>query len=53
MEKNIATFSVEYRNDGTVVSKELGKGCSAVTVQQVTSQRSGVHAATIFETYLS
>jgi predicted RNA methylase len=25
------TFSVEYRNDGTVVPKEIRKGVSAVT----------------------
>jgi hypothetical protein len=39
----------EYRNDGTVVPKELGKGVSAVTVQQVASQRCGAHTATNME----
>jgi uncharacterized protein YeeX (DUF496 family) len=34
------TCSAEYKNDGTVVPKELGKGVSAVTDQQVASRRS-------------
>jgi hypothetical protein len=33
----------------SVVLTELGKGICAVTVQQVVSQRSGVHAATIWK----
>jgi hypothetical protein len=32
-------------NDGTDVPKELGEGVSAVTVQQVASQRSSAQAA--------
>jgi hypothetical protein len=46
---NTVTCSTEYRNDGKVVPKELGKCVSAVTVQQVASQRCGAHAATNME----
>jgi hypothetical protein len=46
---DIVTCSAEYLNDGTVVPKGLGKGVSAVTVQQVASQRSSAHAANNME----
>jgi hypothetical protein len=36
------TYLAEYRNDGTVAAKELRKGVSAVTVQQVASQNDPV-----------
>jgi hypothetical protein len=41
--------SAEYRSAGTIVPKELGKGISAVTAQQVASQLSGAHAASNME----
>jgi hypothetical protein len=36
--QHIVTRLAEYRNDGTVVPKELGKGISAVTVPVLTQQ---------------
>jgi hypothetical protein len=47
MLNNVACLA-EYRNDGTVVPKELGTGVPAVTVRQVASQRSGVREQRIW-----
>jgi hypothetical protein len=44
----VTCFSV-YQNDGTTFPKEIGKSVFAVTVQQVASQQSGVHAASIWK----
>jgi hypothetical protein len=43
------TCSAQYRNHGTVIPKELGKGVSVVTVEQVATQRFGAHSVTNME----
>jgi hypothetical protein len=49
IETSVVICSAEYRNDGTVVLRELGKGVSAITVQQAASQRCGAHVTTNME----
>jgi hypothetical protein len=46
---HVVTYLEEHRDDGTFVSKKQGQSVSAVTVQQISSQRYGVHAVTNVE----